>query len=234
LLTASQAFASAFAQNSGPYREDVINHQASDRRGHTGSLRETLLRRDLCVRRQARHAIPWEALVTAGSERRMTLAELNNAGRDGFVAAVGWIFEHSPWAAERAWDRRPFASFDAMHQAMVAEVSAASRDEQLALLRAHPDLGSRARMTDASTREQAGAGLDSLTPDEFVQLQQLNTAYRDKFGFPFLFAVKGASKHDILAALAARLPASAAEEFPEALRQVFRIAWFRLEENMQQ
>jgi 2-oxo-4-hydroxy-4-carboxy-5-ureidoimidazoline decarboxylase len=159
----------------------------------------------------------------------MTLAELNDSDREGFVAAVGWIFEHSPWAAERAWSHRPFASLDAMHQAMVAEVLAAGRDEQLALLRAHPDLGSRARMTDASTREQAGAGLDSLTPDEFVRLQQLNTAYRDKFGFPFLFAVKGASKHDILAALAARLPASADEEFAEALRQVFRIAWFRLQ-----
>src|SRR5687767_12621445 len=101
----------------------------------------------------------------------MTLAELNDSDREGFVAAVGWIFEHSPWAAERAWSHRPFASLDAIHQAMVAEVSAASPDEQLALLRAHPDLGSRARMTDASTREQADAGLDGLTPDEFVRLQ---------------------------------------------------------------
>ena len=97
----------------------------------------------------------------------MTLADLNASDRDGFVAAIGWIFEHSPWVAERTWSHRPFESLDALHRAMVAEVSALHREEQLALLRAHPDLGSRARMTAASTSEQAGAGLDSLTADEF-------------------------------------------------------------------
>ena len=160
----------------------------------------------------------------------MTLADLNASDRDGFVAAIGWIFEHSPWAAQRVWRRRPFGSLDELHGAMVAEVSAAHPDEQLALLRAHPDLGSRARMTDASTSEQSGAGLDSLTVDEFERLQQLNRAYREKFGFPFLLAVKGSSKHDVLAALAARLPATPDHEFAEALRQVFRIAWFRLQD----
>ena len=85
-------------------------------------------------------------------------------------------------------------------------------------------------MTDASTSEQSGAGLDSLTVEEFERLQQLNRAYREKFGFPFLFAVKGSTKHDVLAALAARLPATPDEEFAEALRQVFRIAWFRLQD----
>jgi 2-oxo-4-hydroxy-4-carboxy-5-ureidoimidazoline decarboxylase len=158
----------------------------------------------------------------------MTLADLNASSRDGFVAALGTIFEASPWAAERAWRHRPFASLEALHQAMVTEVSASSRDEQLALLRAHPDLGTRARMTPASASEQAGAGLDRLTPTEFNRLQELNTAYREKFGFPFLFAVKGSTKHDVLTALAARLPATLDEEFAEALRQVYRIAWFRL------
>jgi 2-oxo-4-hydroxy-4-carboxy-5-ureidoimidazoline decarboxylase len=160
----------------------------------------------------------------------MTLADLNGSDHDGFVAAIGWIFEHSPWVAERAWHRRPFASLDELHCAMVAEVSAARPDEQLALLRAHPDLGSRARMTDASTGEQSGAGLDSLTVDEFERLHQLNQAYREKFGFPFLFAVKGSTKHDVLAALAARLPATPDHECAEALWQVFRIAWFRLQD----
>jgi 2-oxo-4-hydroxy-4-carboxy-5-ureidoimidazoline decarboxylase len=160
----------------------------------------------------------------------MTLEDLNASDRDGFVAAIGWIFEHSPWAAARAWSHRPFGSLDALHRAMVAEVSAARPEEQLALLCAHPDLGSRARMTDASTSEQAGAGLDSLTGDEFKRLQQANTAYREKFGFPFLLAVKGSTKHDVLAALAARLPATPDEEFAEALRQVYRIAWFRLQD----
>ena len=113
---------------------------------------------------------------------------------------------------------------------MITAVSASSRDEQLALLRAHPDLGTRARMTEASAGEQAGAGLDRLTPPEFERLRQLNTAYREKFGFPFLFAVKGSTTHDVLAALEARLPAMVNEEFAEALRQVYRIAWFRLQD----
>jgi 2-oxo-4-hydroxy-4-carboxy-5-ureidoimidazoline decarboxylase len=160
----------------------------------------------------------------------MTLDELNASDCDGFSAALGAIFEKSPWAAARAWCRRPFASLDALHRAMIAEVSDASRDEQLALLRAHPDLGTRARMTTASTEEQAGAGLDRLTPGEFDQLQRLNAAYREKFGFPFLFAVRGSTKSDVLAELAARLPASPDDEFAEALRQVFRIAWFRLQD----
>lgn len=164
----------------------------------------------------------------------MTLDELNASDRDRFVAALGSIFEASPWAAERAWPHRPFASLDALHRAMTAEVSASSRDEQLALLCAHPDLGARARMTMASAREQAGAGLDRLTPSEFDRLQELNTSYREKFGFPFLFAVKGSTKHDVLAALAARLPATVDEEFAEALRQVSRIAWFRLQDMVKE
>ena len=160
----------------------------------------------------------------------MTLAELNFAERNRFVALLGWIFEDSPWVAERAWTRRPFASVAALHEAMVAEVVAADQAEQLALLRAHPDLGGRARMSDASLGEQSGAGLDGLTVAESARLQQLNTAYRTQFGFPFLFAVKGSMKHDVLDALAARLSATPDVEFAEALRQVFRIALFRLQD----
>jgi 2-oxo-4-hydroxy-4-carboxy-5-ureidoimidazoline decarboxylase len=160
----------------------------------------------------------------------MTLDELNASDRGRFVAVLGPIFEESPWVAERAWPQRPFASLDALHGALVAAVSAASRGEQLGLLRAHPDLGTRARVTRASADEQAGAGLDRLTPAEFTRLQQLNAAYREKFGFPFLLAVKGIAKHDVLAALEARLPARPDEEFAEAMRQVFRIARFRLED----
>ena len=160
----------------------------------------------------------------------MTLAELNAAERERFVAELRWIFEDSPWVAERAWARRPFTSVAALHDAMVTEVTAADPPEQWALLRAHPDLGARARMSDASSDEQAGAGLDSLTATEFEQLQQLNAAYRTRFGFPFLFAVKGSTKHDVLAALAARVSAAPDAEFTEALRQVFRIAQFRLQD----
>ena len=160
----------------------------------------------------------------------MTLAEVNASDRDRFIAMLGWVFEHSPWVAERAWVHRPFASVDALHRALVDEVSAARPEEQLALLRAHPDLGTRARMSTASTGEQAGAGLDNLTAVEFARLQRLTSAYRDRFGFPFLFAVKGSTKDEILEALDARLSAPPDMELAEALRQVFRIAGFRLEE----
>ena len=159
----------------------------------------------------------------------MTLDELNTYDRMTFIDSLGGIFEDSPWVAERAWPRRPFATRDALHAAMTGVVAEASRDEQLALLRAHPDLGTRARMSEASTGEQAGAGLDRLTPDEFQRLQRLNDAYREKFGYPFLFAVKGSTKHQILAALEERLPRNTADEFAEALRQVYRIADFRLQ-----
>jgi 2-oxo-4-hydroxy-4-carboxy-5-ureidoimidazoline decarboxylase len=159
----------------------------------------------------------------------VTLGELNAAGKELFVTALGGIVEDSPWVAERAWERRPFASLDALHGAMVEALSAAAADAQLAVLRAHPDLGARARMSEASTGEQAGAGLDRLTSAEFARLHELNRAYREAFGFPFLLAVKGATKDDVLAALERRRHAPHDVEFAEALRQVARIARFRLE-----
>ena len=160
----------------------------------------------------------------------MTIADLNGLDRDGFLKAIGWVFEHSPWVAERAWPGRPFASLDSLHTAMVESMRAAANDEQLALLRAHPDLGARMRMSEASVGEQASAGLDRLTPDDFRRLQQLNADYRTKFEFPFLFAVKGSTPAQILEALQERLPRDAETEFEEALQQVARIARFRLEE----
>lgn len=162
----------------------------------------------------------------------MTLAELNATDRSGFVSAIGGAFEESPWVAERAWDERPFATVDALSDAMASVVAAASMDEQLSLLRAHPDLGARAKMSDASTREQAGAGLDALAPDELERLRALNSAYREKFGFPFLYAVKGSTKQEILNAIERRLTSTRDTERQEALRQVYRIARLRLEEIM--
>jgi 2-oxo-4-hydroxy-4-carboxy-5-ureidoimidazoline decarboxylase len=159
----------------------------------------------------------------------MTVEALNSLDRENFVAAIGWVFEHSPWVAERAWASRPFLSVDALHGAMVAQVERATAEEQLALLRAHPDLGTRARVSDTSASEQAGAGLDQLTFQEFERLLALNEAYRDKFGFPFLFAVKGSTKHDILDAFERRLASSREQEFRVGLTQVYRIARFRIE-----
>lgn len=160
----------------------------------------------------------------------LTIDELNRLDRAAFVRALGWIFEDSPWVAEQAFDARPFDTLDALHQAMMEQVERATFAESLALLKAHPDLGARARLSPASTEEQAGAGLDSLTPPEFEQLHRLNVAYRSRFGFPFLLAVKGSTKHDILRALQVRIVAAPEDEYREALRQVYRIARFRLED----
>lgn len=159
----------------------------------------------------------------------LTITQVNELSREEFVEAVGWVFEHSPWVADRVWGGHPFDDRTAMHHAMTQRVREASRDEQLALLRAHPDLGARVRMSDASMGEQAGAGLDQLTPDEHARLQAANAAYLERFGFPFLFAVRGSTLRDVLVALEARLDSTTTQEFETALLQVFRIAACRLE-----
>jgi len=160
----------------------------------------------------------------------MGIGDLNGLERVGFVSALGHVYEESPWVAERAWSRRPFASLDDLCEVMNAVVRDASKEEQLRLLRAHPDLGTRARIGECSTREQTAVGLDRLTPDEHALLLRLNTEYKDKFGFPFLYAVKGSDKFRILSALEKRLASTPDAEFEEALTQVSRIARFRLEE----
>lgn len=161
----------------------------------------------------------------------MKIEDVNGLTRERFVTALGWIFEGTPWVAERAWVHGPFASLDGLHAAMVAEVQHAPHEEKLALLRAHPDLGVRARMSGASVKEQSGAGLDRLTPLELAEFQRMNAAYSEAFGFPFLFAVKGSTKEDILKSLNERLGGTPEEEFRAALEQVFRIAQFRLQEQ---
>lgn len=158
----------------------------------------------------------------------MTLAAINALPQRSFVQELGWVFEESLWVAARAWAKGPFKSAAALHAALVKEVEAAPAEEQLALLRAHPDLGTRARLSAASAGEQSGAGLDSLTREEFNLLHDLNTTYRERFGFPFLFAVKGSTKYDILSALERRVHSAPEAEFPVALDQVYRIASFRL------
>jgi 2-oxo-4-hydroxy-4-carboxy-5-ureidoimidazoline decarboxylase len=162
----------------------------------------------------------------------MTLQEINGLSREDFVKTLGWVFEDSPWVAEAAWSLRPFASTPALHDAMRRQVEEAAPELQLALLRAHPDLGNRVRMSEASTREQSGAGLNRLTPEEHESLLALNREYRERFGFPFLFAVKGSNNRDIIEALRRRIGSTPESEFREALEQVYRIAWFRLEDSV--
>ncbi|TAJ71912.1 MAG: 2-oxo-4-hydroxy-4-carboxy-5-ureidoimidazoline decarboxylase [Phenylobacterium sp.] len=146
-----------------------------------------------------------------------------------FVAKFGPVYEASPWVAQGVWPDPP-ADRDGLAAAMAAVVDAAPRERKLALIRAHPELASRARMADASVKEQAGAGLDQCSPEEFEAFQRLNAAYNARFGFPFIFAVKGATRADILAAFEARLSNDPETEFETAIAQIHRIAGFRLAE----
>jgi xanthine dehydrogenase large subunit len=169
------------------------------------------------------------ALDSPATPERIFWAVRAQRERAEFVARFGGVFEDSPWVAERSWELGSLRSAAELHARMVGVMEAAGREEQWALLRAHPDLGSRARMSDSSVAEQAGAGLDRLNAEEFERLHRLNAAYKTKFGFPFLYAVKGSGKAEILEALERRLESGAEAEFAEALRQVARIAWFRLQ-----
>ena len=150
-----------------------------------------------------------------------------------FAARFGDVAEASTWVAEAAFESRPFTDREALVAAFAGAVRAASREKQLALLRAHPDLAGRAAMAgdvaEESRREQAGAGLDRLTAGEFARFHDLNSRYRERFGFPFIFAVKGATKETILAAFDARIDNHAEAERAGALANVERILRFRIE-----
>jgi allantoate deiminase/N-carbamoyl-L-amino-acid hydrolase len=160
------------------------------------------------------------------------LSTLNTSSRAEFVAALAGIFEHSPWVPERVAHARPFRSWLDMHEAMCKVVEAASNSEQLALIRAHPELAGRAAirgdLTPESTREQQGAGLAQCTPDEYATLQALNAEYSSKFGFPFILAVKGHTRATVIGSLRQRVSNDQAHEREVALREIGRIASFRL------
>ena len=160
------------------------------------------------------------------------LSEINRMNHHYFRRALGHVFERSPWVAERAWAARPFASREALHEAMVAAMRDASREEQLALLRAHPDLAMRAARADAlsaaSRVEQSSAGLDRLTNEEYARFGRLNAQYREKFGFPFIIAVRQHDKTSILAAFERRLRNTVDAEIEAALAEVSDITRLRL------
>jgi OHCU decarboxylase len=161
---------------------------------------------------------------------RLSIAEVNALDREAFVARFGAVYEHSPWAAEQAWARRPFADRQALADAMQDVVLGAGRARQLSLLRAHPRLGTRLGLTGFSRAEQSGAGIAAAADAERAELAALNARYEERFGFPFIFAVRGATVPEILASCRRRIESDPDAEFDEALRQVFRIAGFRLAE----
>lgn len=162
----------------------------------------------------------------------VTLEQLNTGDAARFVAALGHLFEHSPWVAAEAWADRPFRDGDHLHAALLARMRAAGRARQLALIRAHPDLAGRLarehRLTAASTREQASAGLDRLSAAELAEFVRLNAAYTERFGFPFVICARLNAKDAIVAAMRRRLGHDPAVEFDAALDEIGRIARLRL------
>lgn len=159
--------------------------------------------------------------------------------RDGFVGRFGGVFEHSAWIAELTWDRGlPAGEMTAagLHRAMVAVLDEAGDQAKLDLLNAHPDLAGRlavsGALTDDSRREQSSAGLDQCSPEEYQSFQDHNAAYRGRFDFPFIMAVKGASRAEILAAFQRRVTNDRDVEFATALAEVKKIALLRLQEML--
>ncbi len=170
----------------------------------------------------------------------LSLDQLNQASRETFTALLNGTYEHSPWIAASAWERRPFKSLAALKHGLVAAVRASGREAQLGLIRAHPELAGKAMvaktLTAESTHEQGKAGLTACTPDEFARIQVLNDSYNQKFGFPFILAVRGPrgtglSKQQIISTFERRLHNHPDFEFAEALRNIDRIAEIRLDDK---
>ena len=168
---------------------------------------------------------------------KVALADLNAADDAGFMAALGDVYEHAPWVAQAASRQRPFVTLTALHNAMMAAVRAAPADQQVALIKGHPDLAGKAAragaMTVDSKAEQASAGLDRLSETEFAQFHRLNNAYREKFGIPFIICARRHSKDSILKQFERRLQNSAAAETETALGEIFRIAALRLDQRLE-
>ena len=162
----------------------------------------------------------------------LTLVHVNSLPAADFTAAVGDCFELAPWVAEATAAKRPFATVTALHEAMMGSLRAASREQQIAFLRGHPDLAGKAAhaggVTPDSKREQASAGLDSLNEDELVRFHRLNEAYKAKFGFPFMICVRRHTRDSILERFARRLANDSATEFAAALQEVFYITRLRV------
>jgi OHCU decarboxylase len=163
---------------------------------------------------------------------KITIDELNRLGEEEFLARFGSLYERSPWIAEEAWRERPFGDLSELHGAFLRAMYDAPPERRLDLIRAHPDLAGRAaiagELTPESSGEQASAGLDRLSPHEYEVFQEVNGAYREKFGFPFIVCVREHTKETILAGVEARLEHSRPEEIETALGEIAKIANLRL------
>lgn len=159
-----------------------------------------------------------------------TINQINETTHEELVALLHGIFEHSPWVAENAVNKKPFTSLQHLHQTMVDAVMNASYTDKITLIKAHPNLGERISMTNHSIKEQTGAGLQNLTPEEYEQFTSINHQYMKKFGFPFILAVRGKNKYEIYEAMKTRIHSTEEVELETALSEIYKIALLRLEE----
>jgi len=166
----------------------------------------------------------------------ISLTQINELPEESFVELFGGLFEHSPWVARATWPKRPFAGAQELHAAFCQSLKEAAPDQQMQLIRAHPDLVGRAAragtLTTASTQEQAAAGLSRLSPEEISAFDDWNRRYQEKFGFPFIICARLNKKEAILKGFAERLGHSRTEEIAAALAEIEKIAWFRLSDKL--
>ena len=162
----------------------------------------------------------------------ITIADINAMDSDLFVATFGDVAEHSPWVAKAAAALRPFVGRESLVRGFATVLLSADAKTQLALLREHPDLASKAKLTADSQSEQKGAGLDRLTTEEFAHFTHLNEVYKKQFGFPFIYAVRGAGKRQIIESFEGRIGNSREAELEMAIKHVTQIFRFRLEDRV--
>lgn len=164
--------------------------------------------------------------------KHISINTLNSLSEDAFTLALAEIYEHSSWIPRKAWKQKPFANLDQLHEAMLKIVVAASLEEKLSLLRAHPQLAGKeaedGSLTKSSTSEQAAANLNALSSNEMQIISELNKGYLNKHGFPFIIAVKNHDKAGIFNEFKRRMNNPTDEELAEAITQVGLIATFRL------
>ncbi len=162
----------------------------------------------------------------------VSIDQLNSLSKTEFIQILGGIFEHSPWVAEKVYTEKPFDSVSTLLEKMIQIVSTASHQQQLALICNHPELAGKAAeqnaLTDESKNEQAGAGLNNCSSEELQKLRLLNQQYRNRHGFPFVIAVKQLTRYDILDAIQMRLQNPTEDEFKNCIREIAKIAKFRL------
>lgn len=162
----------------------------------------------------------------------LRLSEINEMNRTDFAEKVGWVYENTSWISEKAWEKRPFSSVDALYKVIDEIVQQAPKQRQFDIICAHPELGTGQSINPVSLKEQTQAGIKHLSDDEYEQFKELNQKYIYRFGFPFILAVHAHNKNSILTALRNRINNTFKFEFETALKEISKITYFRLKDSI--